>query len=76
MKNKANKGFLKEIAKNPQPQVENKKFAYSKPVSKVQGVSSQAQIHRAKEFRSVKPDKTTSLVNEQAQALKSHKGTK
>jgi hypothetical protein len=76
MKNKANKGFLKEIAKNPKPQVEDKKFGYNKPVSKVQGVSSQAQIHRAKEFRSVKPDKTTSLVTEQTQALKTHKGIK
>jgi hypothetical protein len=76
MKNKANKGFLKEIAKNPQPATENKKFGYSKPVSKVSGVNSLAQVHRAKEFRSVKPDKSTSLVNEQTQALKTHKGIK
>lgn len=70
MKNKANKGFLKEIAKNPQTTAENKKFSYSSPVTKPSGINSMAQIHRAKELRSVKPDKTTNMVNEQASQMK------
>ena len=76
MKEKPNKGFLKELAKSPQKPLEDKKLTYSKAITKPADVQSYAFISRSRALRSVKPDKTTNIVNEQKNALLTHKGKK
>lgn len=75
MRDKPNKGFLKEIKKTPKPQAKTP-FSYKKPVSKVEQINSMAVNSRTREFKSVKQDKTTNFAIEQNNAKASHKGSK
>jgi len=75
MKDKPNKGWVKELSGSRIKQ--NKKpFNYSKPVSKVDNPNSMAINSRSRAYKSVKADKSTSFVKEQASAKSSHKGLK
>ena len=74
MKNKADKGWTKELAKPKQATEQKKAFNYSKPVVPTSKPNAMGTTYRAREFRSVKQDKTTNLVSEQTSAKQSHKG--
>lgn len=74
MKDKANKGWIKELASKPKATETKKPYTYSKPVVQPPKPNSMAFNHRAKEHKSVKQDKTTNFAVEQSSALKTHKG--
>lgn len=74
MKDKANKGWLKEIASKPKSTNVKKPYNYSKPVVPPAKPNSMAFNHRVREQKTAKQDKTTSFTSEQTNALKSHKG--
>ena len=74
LKNKPDKGWIKELSKptkasNPKPT-----FGYSKPVVSPPKPNSMALNHRLREFQSVKQDKSTNICTEQNSAKTSHKG--
>jgi len=75
VKDKPNKGFLKEISK-PAKQETKKAFNYNKPVTKLTKIDSKAFNSRTREFKSVSPDKTTNFAVEQSAAKQAHKGNK
>ncbi len=75
MKDKANKGWIKEFSK-PKKQEAKKPFAYSKEVTKSNKPNSAGTIHRAREFKSAKPTADTNFASEQVSAKESHKGNK
>ncbi len=72
MKDKPNKGFLKEI-KKPASQPSKTPFSYNKPISKVEKANALGFNNRNREFKSVKQDKTTNFAIEQNNAKASHK---
>lgn len=76
MKDKPNRGFLKEIKKTPAQPKPKDPFTYKKPVSKIDKINSMAINSRTREFKSVKQDKTTNFAVEQKNAKASHKGSK
>lgn len=76
MKEKPNKGWIKELSKTPQQDIK-KPFNYNKPVSKVDNPNNMAINSRSRAYRSVKADKTTNFSVEQKSAKSSHnKGNK
>lgn len=77
MKDKPNKGWIKELSKTPTKlESVNKAFNYSKPVSKIDKIQNMAVNSRTREFKTVKQDKSTSFSKEQNLAKASHKGNK
>lgn len=77
MKEKPNKGFIKELTRGQaKPEHGSKSFAYNKPVSKIDKVQNMAVNSRSREFKSVAQDKTTNFTSEQSSAKQSHKGNK
>lgn len=75
MKDKANKGFLKEIVK-PKQTTSKKPFSYSTPVNKVDKPLNMGHGARSREYKAVSPDKKSNFTVEQAIAKEGHKGNK
>jgi hypothetical protein len=75
VKDKANKGWIKEISK-PKQTNSKKPFNYSKPVSRVDKPNNMAVNARSREYKAVKPDKDSNFAVEQLQAKETHKGNK
>ena len=79
MKDKPNKGWIKELANPPKAGASGSKpdpFKYQKPVNKLDKINSMAVNSRSREYKSVKQDTTTSFKSEQNLAKASHKGSK
>lgn len=76
MREKPNKGWIKELAKPTKQESANKPFNYNKPVSKVTNPNNMAVNSRSRQYKSVKVDKSTSFAVEQKSAKQSHKGYK
>lgn len=75
MKDKANKGFLKEISK-PKKTESKKPFSYSAPVNKVDKPLNMGKTARSREYKAVSPDKKSNFAIEQSVAKEGHKGNK
>lgn len=57
MSNKPNKGFIKEIAKDPRPENKKDGFKWGKAIVKP-SADGQATPYRIREYKAVKPSKT------------------
>lgn len=72
---KPNKGFLREIEKNPQRANAKKPFDYSKPITpQSKEVNGMHTPHRLREFKSVKS--TENFTSETTQHQKNRRGEK
>jgi hypothetical protein len=68
MKDKANSGFIKQLASKATQSTPKKTFDYKKPVNKLDKPVNMAVNSRSREYKSVKPDKTSNLKTEQTSA--------
>jgi len=76
VRDKANKGWVKELAKPAKQDQSIKSFTYSKPVNKLDKPLNMATTSRSREFKAVKQDKKTNFSSEQIRAKEAHKGSK
>ncbi len=76
MKEKPNKGFIKELGKSSTKPTPKDSFTYNKPVNKLDKVNNMAVNSRSREYKSVSSDKTSNFKSEQNLAKASHKGSK
>lgn len=76
MKEKPNKGFIKELGKPPAKPSAKDSFTYNKPVTKLDKINNMAVNSRSREYKSVSADKVSNFKSEQNIAKASHKGSK